>query len=234
MELQYIGECEHLDNYSGIKSLKCKKRYFNVFNPITGYYQKIAFCNDYLKLHMQRIEHYSCDISNMCRYELSKLIAKSMDLQDYTIRLHRGKQPVIKDISFVICDRPCVPVSVPFRLVVEWYLQNHSSALWYELKDAVVDFMHTNERYKKYKTVCNNLNSMLNKLKHIYHAQDEPLINDILLLILKIIYNETYKQQVPSTLPVRPNGKTRQARSNSGRSKSTSPLSEASEQCAEV
>lgn len=234
MELQYIGKCEHLDNWSDITSLRCKKRYFNVFNPITGYYQKIAFCNDYLKLHMQSIEHHSYDISNSCRYELSKLIAKSMNLQDYMIRLHKRKEPVIRDISFVICDRPCVPVSIPFRLVVEWYLQNHSRTLWYELKDAVVDFMHTNERYKKYKTVCNNLNSMLNKLKHSYYAQDEPLINDILLLILKIIYNETHKQQIPSALPIRPNGKTRQARSNSRRSESTGALSEASEQCIEV
>jgi hypothetical protein len=201
-EIQYIGECEHIDNWSGITSLRCKKRYFNLFNPITGYYQKIAFCNDYLKLHMQKIEHYSFDISNSCRYELNKLIAQSIDLRQYTTSLYKRKQPVIRDISFIICNRPFVYVRVPFRLVVEWYLKNHSRELWYELKDAVVDFMHTNERYKKYKTVCNNLNTMLNKLKHTYYAQDEPLINDILLLILKIIYNETHKQQVPSALPI--------------------------------
>ncbi len=75
---------------------------------------------------------------------------------------------------------------------------------------------------------------MIRQVPRKEYNDREPAINDILLLILKIIYNETHKQQVPSALPVRPNGKTRQARSNSGRSKSTGTLSEASQQCAEV
>jgi hypothetical protein len=238
MELKYIGECEHLDNWSGIKSLRCKKRFFNVFNPVSGKYERIAFCNDYLKLHMQhhinQFDHCSYDVSNGCKHELTKLIRKAINLEGYDQYLATRKQPVIRDISFLICHRPFVHVVVPFREAVEWYLKNHNSDLWYELKDAVIDFMYSKERYKKYKTVCHNLSVMVNKLKHTCYTQDELLINDILLLILKIIYNETNQQQVTTALPVRPNGKTRQARSNGGRSKSASTLSEASQQCPEV
>lgn len=234
-DIQYIGECDHVENFTNkVYHARCKKRYFKVFNPELGDTYQIAFCNDSLKLHMQQeFSHKLIYFSSQCQYEIESLIVRALNLHRYHFMLSRD-YPVINNTWITICERPNTRIQVPFKTCIEWYLKNRNFQLWDAMQWPLNDFIREKQRYKKYASLCEKLQHMIRQVPRKEYDEREPAINDILLLILKIIYNETYKQQVPSTLPVRPNGKTRQARSNSGRSKSTSPLSEASEQCAEV
>jgi hypothetical protein len=234
-EIKYIGTCDCLDNWGiDVKSARCTKRYYKVFDPQIGYTYKIAFCNDYLKLHIQ--EKFANQLfyeSRWCEMQIESLIVRALNLQAHHYYLNR-LHPVIHNVSIKLCERPSTYIQVSFKTCIQWYLHNRSFELWEMMTMPLNDFIREKKRYKKYKGLCEKLQQMVRQVPKKYHEDLEPLINDILLLILKIIYNETNKQQVPSALPVRPNGKTRQARSNSGRSKGTSTLSEASQQCSEV
>jgi hypothetical protein len=234
-EIKYIGECDHLENFGNeVNNWRCKKRYYTVFDPQIGHTYRIAFCNDYLKLHMQ--EKFANELfyqSRRCEMQIESLIVRALNLQAHHYYLNRG-HPVIHNVSIQLCERPSTYIQVSFKTCIQWYLHNRSFELWEMMTITLNDFIREKQRYKKYKGLCQKLQQMFRQVPKKYGEDREPLINDILLLILKIIYNETNKQQVPSALPVRPNGKTRQARSNSGHSKSTGTLSEASQQCPEV
>lgn len=234
-KIQYIGDCDHLDNWSNlVNHPRCKKRYYKVFNPESGDNYRIAFCNDSLKLHMQQeFAHKLIYFSSNCKHEVESLIVRALNLHRYHFMLSR-EYPVIHHTWIKICERPYTAIQVPFKTCIEWYLTNRSFELWDAMQMPLNDFIRDKQRYKKYASLCEKLQHMIRQVPRKDYDDREPAINDILLLILKIIYNETHKQQIPSALPVRPNGKTRQARSNSRCSKSTGALSEASEQCVEV
>lgn len=66
----YIGNCEHVGNYT-VEDRRCLKRYYRIFNPLIYQEQIFCFCNDYLKLNIHDIiikEQESIDFCNS-RYE---------------------------------------------------------------------------------------------------------------------------------------------------------------------
>jgi hypothetical protein len=235
IEIKYIGTCDCLDNWGiDVQSLRCTKRYYKVFDPQIGDTYKIAFCNDYLKLHMQdKFANQFFHQSRRCEMQIESLIVRALNLQAHHYYLTRS-YPVIHNVWIQLCERPKTYIQVSFKTCIQWYLQNRSYELWEMMVSTLNNFIREKQRYKKYKGICDKLQKMIKQVPKKYSDDVEIIINDILLLILKVIYNETNQQQVTTALPVRPNGKTRQARSNSGRSKSTGTLSEASQQCAEV
>jgi hypothetical protein len=88
-EIKYIGECDHIDNWSNlVNHPRCKKRYFKVFNPELGDTYQIAFCNDSLKLHMQQeFVHKLIYFSSQCEYEIKNLIVRALNLHGYYFML---------------------------------------------------------------------------------------------------------------------------------------------------
>lgn len=229
------GTCECL--YHSHKDIKhCyHRRYFRVYNPIEGNHYRISVCKEAFRLHFNQLYFgRENDFARFFTYDISKYILSILDIPSAYEKYPAKPAHHLPHIHITICNKPYTYITVSFKDVVQWYLNNKNYWLQDKLILAVREFLQQKERVKKYVSACNAIKSLLRKLSCAYNEENEIIINEILLLILKVIYNETYKQQVPSTLPVRPNGKTRQARSNSGRSKSTSTLSEASQQCAEV
>jgi hypothetical protein len=233
--IKYIGECEHLENFGNdVKHTRCKKRYYNVFNPQIGDRYIIAFCNDYLKLHMQeRFANKWFYDSRSCQNQIESLIVRALNLQAHHYYLTRS-YPVIHNVWIVVCKRPNTYIQVSFKTCIQWYLHNKSFELWEMMTKPLNDFIRQNQRYKKYKGLCEKLQHMIKQVPKKYMEDVEPLINDILLLILKIIYNETNQQQVTTALHLRHDGETRPAKRIGRRSKSTGTLSEAGQQCSEV
>jgi len=228
-EIKYIGECDHIDNWSNlVNHPRCKKRYFKVFNPELGDTYQIAFCNDSLKLHMQQeFVHKLIYFSSQCQYEIENLIVRALNLHRYHF-MGSKTNAIIRDTWITICERPYTLIQVPFKTCIEWYLQNRSFQLWDAMQQPLNDFIREKQRYKKYKGVCEKLQHMIRQVPRKEYDEREPAINDILLLILKIIYNETNQQQVTAALHIRYDGETRPANRVGRRSKSTSAFSEAS------
>jgi hypothetical protein len=228
-EIKYIGECDHLENFTNkVYHARCKKRYFKVFNPELGDTYQIAFCNDSLKLHMQQeFAHKLIYFSSQCQYEIESLIVRALNLQAHHYLLSRT-YPVINNVWITLCQRPRTYIQVPFKTCIQWYLDNRSFELWEMMTHALNDFIREKQRYKKYKGLCEKLQHMIKQVPKKYCDDVEPLINEILLLILKVIYNETNQQQVTAALHIRHDGETRPANRVGRRSKSTSAFSEAS------
>jgi hypothetical protein len=228
-EIKYIGECEHLENFTHkVYHRCCKKRYYTVFDPQIGDTYRIAFCNDALKLHMQQeFAHKMIYYSNQCKHEIESLIVRALNLQAHHYLISKT-HPVINNVWITLCERPRTYIQVPFKTCIEWYLNNRSFELWEMMKHPLNDFIREKRQYKKYQSLCEKLQHMIKQVPKKYMEDVEPLINDILLLILKIIYNETNQQQVTTALHIRYDGETRPAKRIGRRSKSTGTLSEAS------
>ena len=234
-EIKYIGVCEHLENFTHkVYHPCCKKRYYTVFDPQIGDTYKIAFCNDALKLHMQQeFAHKMIYFSSQCQYEIESLIVRALNLRAHHYLISKT-HPVINNVWITLCERPCTYIQVPFKTCIEWYLQNRSFQLWDAMQRPLNDFIREKQRYKKYKSLCEKLQHMMRQVPRKEYDEREPAINDILLLILKIIYNETNQQQVTAALYIRHDGEVRPAKRVGRRSKSASSFSEASEQLIEV
>jgi hypothetical protein len=235
IEIKYIGTCDCLDNWGiDVQSSRCTKRYYKVFDPQIGGTYKIAFCNDYLKLHMQeKFANQFFHESRRCEMQIESLIVRALNLQAHHYYLTRS-YPVIHNVRIQLCERPKTYIQVSFKTCIQWYLQNRSYELWEMMVSTLNDFIREKQRYKKYKGICDKLQKMIKQVPKKYSDDVEIIINDILLLILKVIYNETNQQQVTAALHIRHDGEVRPAKRVGRRSKSASSLSEASEQLIEV
>lgn len=185
------SHCEHLDNYTGdLRNCSCK-RYLTVSNPKTGRIEVLVFCNEWFRLNVQQ------KVNEKSYHETHQYVAidllEKMILKHFDLRKHIpwGRYANINNISIDLCKRPYVYTYVNIRTAIDWYNLHESRDLFLEIKDAILHWCGRNERFKKHKSNCARIKTILNKIHYEYDEHEkEMLFNELFLIILKLTTNE--------------------------------------------
>jgi hypothetical protein len=162
-----------------------------VSNPKTGRIEVLVFCNEWFRLNVQQ------KVNEKSYYETHQYVAidliEKMILNHFDLRKHIpwGRYANINNISIDLCKRPYVYTYVNIRTAIEWYNLHESRDLFLEIKDAILHWCGRNERFKKHKSNCARIKTILNKIHYEYDEHEkEILFNELFLIILKLTTNE--------------------------------------------
>lgn len=177
MKKTYIGQCEHLNNCCIIDD-DCLKRYFHIKNPKTNEIEILIFCNDWLKLEIQKEKLNSdCEYKFYGNKDAIKVLEREF-LKHLKLSNHYFNSPFeSKDISkfsvgFTICDRPFTHANILLIDIINIYKENPC----YRTQEMFIEGMSkffSNIQYKKYKTLYKELIYDLKRIKKNYYPKEE-------------------------------------------------------------
>jgi hypothetical protein len=180
-----------LDNFVGELDKCCAKRFLKIFNPVNGKHEYLVFCNEWLKLKAQEKEHSE---DNYILYELSRRNF-ALEIIDELVFKHIGLNPIRRSnqksyfdhCSITVCDRPFIAVNIHIETAFEIYHSTRRIEILNAINHVISRWINRNERFKKYKSSCEQITRILKNIRHYRQPEErEVILNDLLLLIIKI------------------------------------------------
>lgn len=183
-----FGACEHLDNYYGnISDCPCK-RTLSIYNPINQKYERLIFCNEWLKIEVNMNKHEYSDYRLPDTTYAAKEILRNLVLKYLKSFNVPFSQYGSLDVYFEVCSKPFISISFSLRTAINLYINstNYDFILGQGINNYVHKWIDTKDKYKKYKSTCEQLRRVSNKLKHGMSDEEK---NDITFELVSLILN---------------------------------------------
>lgn len=176
----------------GVMSKDCYKRWFNVYNFNTDSYEYIGFCNEYLRLKIQResIENnndWQLTYLQVIRKELSNYIPLTIGFNYYS--LEQKNDIYNQYLLFEVCERPHISYEISVKDAILHYLDNKRNyQLQYKLEEVITDYLLNKIQYKKYITKYKDCIRLARKISKGYEHEKEQILTELIINIHELNY----------------------------------------------
>ena len=182
-ECRYYGSCQHLEVYNNdIKSDKCLKNYYKIYDVSKNKSFHVAVCNQYIKLRISQISHHN--FINAAGYNRSKEIEFDLFIKDmckhylpnnlgigYARLAYKPNAPLLsRAFTYAVMTKPYVYSTITIQEALSIFIDNgfhwnnetgFKDNLLYRLRIVCNEMLG----FAKYKKSYGIINSALNGIK---------------------------------------------------------------------